>query len=100
MTTLSSFPEGWKLMQRDQTIGPKNASTVPVRADIPAFGVHSPMLPSAHAVTRPKTERLVSHTHSEPPSEPVTEYHWIREVVSAKAFPRTSQGHDISAIVR
>ena len=43
---------------------------------------------------------LCTQTQRDPPRVPVTLYHWMREGVSAKAVPSTSQGQEIWAMVR
>ena len=69
----------------------------PVAAAAFAFMLKFHQLPSDSEVIRPKIPRLQAHTQSEPPRAPVISYHWTAHNVLANEFPRTSQGHDISA---
>ena len=64
-----------------------------------AAGVHCRALPLRTARLKPKTERLQSHIHSEPPRVPVNSYHCTLLGLRAKALPRVSQGQDIWALI-
>ena len=70
---------------------------VAIAAALRAFLLNLSQLPSESETSMPNMPRLHAHTQSEPPNVPVNSYHWIAPVVRAKAFPSTSQGHDISA---
>ena len=103
--TTGSVPSdtSWYRFQitREQTIGPKSASTVPASAAKRAFPFQEAAnRPSENATMSPNTDRDEAHTHSEPPRVPVNSYHCTRDGVAAKAFPSTSHGHEISATVR
>ena len=81
-------------------MGPKRTRTGITKATTRALPVQRAIRPSLKATIRPKRDRLDAHTHSEPPRVPSTEYHCTSEVLSANAFPSTSQGQEISAEVR
>jgi len=102
ITTSSFSPSSSARCQRakDQIIGPKMRRSVPERAKIRCLFLMDFHLPSERKTEIPKRARFEAHTQTDPPSEPVTEYHCMREVVSAKELPSTSQGHEISAEVR